>query len=114
MLAMGRCGIRVLIYFHHVISLLVWLQAKLIDECPWFFGHRCDQLWHELLEIVHLTRENLAGNHQGDVARLEAMLRSRCLRMNREGHEDQSTQRDQQLPHHPISSTKVKPPSCKG
>src|SRR6516164_5782356 len=114
MLAMGRCGIRVLIYFHHVISFLVWLQAKLIEECPWFFGHCRDQPGHALLEIVYLSRENLAGNHQGDGTRLEAMLwsSSGCLRAGRERHEDQSTQRDQQSPHHPISSTKVKP-SCK-
>jgi hypothetical protein len=33
------------------------------------------------------------------------------LRVNREGYEDQSTQRDQQfMHHHPIASTKVEPP----
>src|SRR5271155_3449520 len=56
---------------------------------------------------VKIARRN---THQGDVARLEAMLRSGCLRAGRESHEDQSTQRDHQFPHHPISSTKVKPP----
>src|SRR6516164_11238626 len=111
MLAMGRCGIRVLIYFHHVISFLVWLQAPLIDECPRFFGHCCDQRWHELPEIVHLSRENLAGNHQGNGTRLEAMLWSRngCLRAGREGHENQSTQRDRPIPHHRFSRQKVEP-----
>ena len=38
-------------------------------------------------KIVHLSRENLAGNHQGNGTRLEAMLwsRSGCLRVNVEG-----------------------------
>src|SRR6516162_1242635 len=109
MLTMGRYGIRVLIYFHHIIGLLVWLHAKLIDECPWFFGYCRDQLWHELPEIVHLSRKNLAGNHQGNGTRLEAMLRSGCLRVNREGHEDQGAQCDKRFPDHPATSTKVEP-----
>src|SRR5215472_2440423 len=109
MLEVCRQRIRILIYFHHVVSFLVWMEAPLIGKCPWFLGYRCDQPWHELPKIVHLARKNLAGNHKGDVARLEAMLRNRCLRVNREGHEDQSTQRDQQFLVHSIASTKVEP-----
>src|SRR6516162_1342551 len=114
MLAMGRCGIRVLIYFYNIISFLVRLEAELIHECPWFLGHRCDQPWHELPKIIYLSRENLAGNHQGNGARLEAMLwnRSRCLRVDREGQEGQSTQRDKQFPHHRFPRQKAEPP-CK-
>jgi hypothetical protein len=105
-------GFRILIYFYNIVSFLVRLEAELIHECPWFLGHRCDQPCHELSKIVYLSRENLAGNHQGNGARLESMLwsRSGCLRVNREGHEDQSTQRDKPIPHHRFSRQKVEPP----
>src|SRR5215470_9488767 len=92
MFEVRRQGIRILIYFHNIVSFLVWLEAPLIGECPWLFGHRRDQPWHELPEIVHLSRENLAGDYQGNGARLESMLwsRSRCLCANRESHEDRA------------------------
>src|ERR1700730_3299048 len=90
-----------------MVRFLVWMEAPLIGERPWFLSHRCNQPWHKLPKIVHLSRENLACNHQSYVARLEAMLRNGCLRANREGHEDQSAQRDQRFPHHPIASTLV-------
>ena len=44
------------------------------------------------VEFLRHDLKNLARDRQGDVARLEAVLGSRCLRASREGREDNSTQ----------------------